>query len=244
MSQKRQVPTTVVTSSGFPDRENFIQIMSAFYLTYYKLILNLPSVILCLFCGAWSDRAGRKILVLLSSFETIVAVLFFKLSLHVNNSSGSVFVLVLVGAAVRGAIGKSAVMTMAKHSYVSDVSSDEVRTQKIGSLMSMSYFGYFAGSLLAGVILKMSGFDVIFLPVLIFSFICVIVTVLFIRESAPAIRHQSETDILDLGQAKTETNVKSRILFRWKFVQESIEVSQWNVFRKAVKIVRSSYVKV
>jgi len=46
----------------------------------YKLIINLPAVLLLLFCGAWSDRVGRKLPIILSSFGTVIAVIFFMIS--------------------------------------------------------------------------------------------------------------------------------------------------------------------
>jgi len=81
---------------------------------YYKLIINLPAVLLLLFCGAWSDRVGRKLPVILSSFGTVIAVIFFMISRVIDKWTLFLF-LVFVGAAVRGAFGKSTVMTMAMH---------------------------------------------------------------------------------------------------------------------------------
>jgi MFS family permease len=80
------------------------------------LVLNLPALLLGLFCGAWSDRVGRKIPVMLSSFGTIVAVLFYMLSLFFITSESAAFIaLLFVGAAIRGAFGKATVITMAMH---------------------------------------------------------------------------------------------------------------------------------
>lgn len=100
----------------FPDKENNVQQISAKFLAYYKLILNLPALLLAAFCGAWSDRVGRKLPIILSSFGTIVAVVFYLISLlTMNYSSWQFMVLVFIGAAVRGAFGKSTVITMAVH---------------------------------------------------------------------------------------------------------------------------------
>ena len=85
---------------------------------YYKLVINLPAVLLLLFCGAWSDRVGRKLPIILSSFGTVIAVIFFMIS-RVIDKWTLFLVLVFVGAAVRGAFGKSTVMTMAMHRSLS-----------------------------------------------------------------------------------------------------------------------------
>jgi len=66
--------------SDYPDKEDDVQATAANYLMYYKLIVNLPALLLLLFCGAWSDRVGRKLPVILSSFGTVIAVIFFMIS--------------------------------------------------------------------------------------------------------------------------------------------------------------------
>ena len=175
--------TTCFHLRHFPDREELVQKNAATYLMVYKLILNLPAIFLGLFCGAWSDKVGRKLPIMLSSFGTIVAVIVYMLSMLTDKNGLSLLPLVLVGAAIRGAFGKSAVMTMALHSYVSDISDEKSRTQKLGKLLSMNYFGYFVGSLLAGALLDVSGFDVIFCFVVVFNCLCVLLAVIFMKES-------------------------------------------------------------
>ena len=66
--------------SEYPDQEDNVQSTAANYLMYYKLIINLPALLLLLFCGAWSDHVGRKLPVILSSFGTVIAVIFFMIS--------------------------------------------------------------------------------------------------------------------------------------------------------------------
>lgn len=99
--------------------------------------------------------------------------------------------------------------------------------RKIGRLLSMNYLGYFVGSLLAGAVLEVSGLDVIFCPVVIINCLCVLVTVLFMGESASTIRHQSKSNVLGLGETTTtDGDVKSKIPFRLELVKESIEVGR------------------
>jgi len=76
--------------SEYPDQEDDVQSTAASYLMYYKLIINLPAVLLLLFCGAWSDRVGRKLPVILSAFGTVIAVIFFMIS-RVTVMSSSVW---------------------------------------------------------------------------------------------------------------------------------------------------------
>jgi len=102
--------------NAFPESEIHVQKLSAYYLAIYKLVLNLPVVFLAAFCGAWSDRIGRKLPIITSAFGTILAVVFYMSSLFMMTSGSGLFLtFVFMAAAVRGAFGRSSVMTMAVH---------------------------------------------------------------------------------------------------------------------------------
>jgi len=180
------------------DREVIIQNAAAHYMMYYKLLLNFPAMLLVLFCGAWSDRAGRKLPIILTCFGTVVAVVLYMLSIYVGgllgggNGHGHVghgavpfLPLLLIGAAVRGSFGRSAVMTMAVHSYVSDHSARERRTQKLSNLVAMSHFGYLVGSVSAGVLLDHYGFMNVFLTVTGIQTTCVLMASLTMKDEPP-----------------------------------------------------------
>ncbi len=166
-----------------PRIEDQVQEDSAKYIMAYKILLNLPAVLLGLFCGAWSDRIGRKMPVMLPCMGTIFATMLYMSSMV--SPTHAVLSLVLSGAALRGAFGKSAVVTMALHSYISDISSREDRTERLGRLLAMNFFGYFVGSLLTGAMLETYGFDVIFCVVVFINAGCVLITIFFMEESLP-----------------------------------------------------------
>ena len=111
-----------------------------------------------LFCGSWSDRIGRKIPIILPCFGCIISVILYMISMVVDSPS---MPFVLIGATINGMFGKSAVITMAVHSYASDVSDKDTRTKKISRLVSMNFFGQFVGSLLVGFMLDNVGFEAV-----------------------------------------------------------------------------------
>ena len=229
-----------------PEIEDEIQQNSAKYIMAYKILLNLPAVILGLFCGAWSDRIGRKMPVMLPCVGTIFATLLYMSS--IISQSNMVLSLVLAGAALRGAFGKSAVVTMALHSYISDISSRENRTERLGRLLSMNFFGYFVGSLITGALLDNYGFDVIFCIVVFINIGCVIITVFFMQESLPTpditpattpgsevpepdsepepspILADDTESLAPVGEQKKKWKSRLRMPFHPKHVRESLEV--------------------
>ncbi|ELT95312.1 hypothetical protein CAPTEDRAFT_201470 [Capitella teleta] len=159
-----------------------VQRSSAAYIMHYKLLLNLPAMVLVLFCGAWSDRAGRKIPVIITCFGSILAVLLYMSSTYVSPTA-PFLPLILIGAAVRGVFGRSAVMTMSLHSYVSDISDAETRTRKISRLVAMSSFGYLIGCMTAGVLIQHYGFLLVFMVVAILQTTCVLFAVTCMRDT-------------------------------------------------------------
>ena len=104
-----------------PDVEDDVQSTSAVYLMYYKLVVNVPGVLVSLFCGAWSDRIGRRPPIILTCLGTIAGVVFYVVSGRgwsqpwQTGSLKSFLCLVFVGTAVRGVFGRSAVIAMAIH---------------------------------------------------------------------------------------------------------------------------------
>lgn len=173
--------TSCSNLSSYPERENLIQVAAANYIIAYKFLMNFPAIVLGFFCGAWSDAIGRKIPVLLTLVASVLAGILYLFSMATSETEGPIIALVLLGAAVRGGFGRSAVITMALYSYVCDQSVCEKRTQNIGRLLSMNYFGYFVGSLGAGAILEISGFDVIFILVTIINVICIVIVIVFMK---------------------------------------------------------------
>lgn len=43
-----------------PELEDDIQKQSGHYLMYYRILLNVPAIVLSMFCGSYSDKYGRK----------------------------------------------------------------------------------------------------------------------------------------------------------------------------------------
>lgn len=205
------VDASCYTLQESPERENHVQDIAASYTIAYKILLNAPVVILALFCGAWSDHIGRKLPVVLACLGSIFAVLLFMLSIM---ESVPTMTLVLTGSMLRGMFGKSAVVTMALHSYITDITSKEQRTRRFGTLLGMNFFGYFAGSLLAGLILEWSSFDVIFCVVIIIYALCVFIALVCMRES-----------LSEHAQNVSNSVPPFRNPFNMKHIKESLSVA-------------------
>ena len=72
-------------------------------------------------------------------------------------------------------------------SYISDMSTKQARTHTLGQLLSMNYFGYFIGSLAAGVLLALAEFDFVFGTVILVNCAAVLTTIFCMRESVAVV---------------------------------------------------------
>ncbi|XP_064620841.1 proton-coupled folate transporter-like [Lineus longissimus] len=174
-----------------PVEESHVQQLAANYIMYYKILLNLPAIILGLFCGAWSDRVGRKLPMILPCLGSIFAVLIYMLGML---PTWKTLPFIFIGATVNGMFGKSAVIAMAVHSYATDTSTNDQRTRRLGKLLSMNFFGLFFGSLLAGCLLDVLSFNAIFCIVVGINGLATLVILIFLKESVPGIEDDRERD--------------------------------------------------
>lgn len=67
----------------------------------YRILANVPAIILSLFCGAWSDQTGRKLPMMIPSVGSILAVLLYMLSLMIKEHT---LMILMFGALVQVSI--------------------------------------------------------------------------------------------------------------------------------------------
>uniref|UniRef100_A0A2C9LYC8 Major facilitator superfamily (MFS) profile domain-containing protein n=1 Tax=Biomphalaria glabrata TaxID=6526 RepID=A0A2C9LYC8_BIOGL len=127
-----------------PGLEGPVQTRAATFLMFYRILVNIPAVVLGLFCGAWSDRTGRKLPMMIPSIGSTLAVLLYMLGIVLEEHT---LMIIMFGALIQGILGKSSVITMAVNSYISDTTFHEDRTRKLGKLLAMNFFGLFLGGL-------------------------------------------------------------------------------------------------
>ncbi len=190
-----------------PDEEDHVQELASSYIVAYRLLWNFPALFLALFCGAWTDRVGRRFSVVWPCLGTSLAVMLYLVS---TLDPMTLFPIALLGAAVRGAFGGTAIVLMGVQSYVSDISSDEGRTSRLGILLAMNYFGNVAGFSLMGALLSAFGFEVVFCVVMTLQVLCIVGALFFLADTRNLTIEYKEQ--------------KSRFLFSSSHVKDSINV--------------------
>ncbi|XP_061198268.1 proton-coupled folate transporter-like [Saccostrea echinata] len=160
--------------------QSHVQRESTTYLILHKLLTNTPALVLGMFCGAWSDKYGRKLPMALPCFGTTFAVLFYMAANMAYEGSTNLF---LCGSFVHGCFGKTAMINMAVNSYIVDVTTVEKRTKKLGILAAMQFLGMFVGSLLGGLLIDLTSVLTSYCIVSAISAVVVTMTLLCLRET-------------------------------------------------------------
>ena len=209
----------------YPEEEEHVQVTSAKYIMYFVLLYQLPTSLVGLFCGAWSDKVGRKWPTLMSPVGAVITFMCFALSTVVQ--SDMIYIpLILIGAGQYGFLGDTTAMAL--NSYVTDTSEQEERTSKISKLHAMSLFGTFAGSLLFGALLEVWTFTNIFCVLIAINGFCVFFTLAFMKNSLPPAPEEDDNDSTDDdSSAPAEDRSKSsrfEFPFHWNNVTDSLRV--------------------
>jgi len=189
------------------DIEDEVQKQATTYMIFHKLLANLPALALGMFCGAWSDRYGRKLPMVMPSLGTTFAVLFYMAANMAYDGSIAYF---LVGSVIHGCFGKTAMVNMAVNSYVVDITAMDKRTKKLGTLAAMQFIGMFIGSLFGGLMIDCTSVLTSYCCVSFMNALVVVLALVILRETVHA---EDNRDIFPC-----------RTFCRSKHVTESLQV--------------------
>ena len=190
--------------------------------------------------GRWSDVYGRKKILLVSHFGTLVAWVIFLVALYlpvddlfsVNSEILGTFVLTLpiailfLARAIDGLTGGNVSVANA---YVGDISSDENRSRNFGKMGMASNLGFVIGPALAGILGATAYGEVLpVLVALILSLVVLVVIIFALKESKSSIVTQiPEKDNVgkvfafeckECYKAANPTRLKLRDVFQLKYI--------------------------
>lgn len=107
--------------------QQFVQGRAALVMTFFNACACVPAIFMVLFWGAYSDRVGRKVPILLALFGQIVkfVVMIITMTFRAN------LYLILVAAVVDGIFGGASTVAMSCMAYISDTSTPKDRTIRL-----------------------------------------------------------------------------------------------------------------
>ncbi|XP_066939775.1 proton-coupled folate transporter-like [Macrobrachium rosenbergii] len=192
----------------YPEASVEVQRKYSVFALYNGIIAAALPLFFILFMGAWSDKYGRKVPLVAVQIGHLLHAGGYLLASLESTWPAEFFLLVTLLDTLGG--GAVSFLTVA-NSYISDVSSKESRTSRVGLVNGIWFLGGPAGTILGTYIYSKGGYHPLFATSLVFSFMAVIYIIAFLPEShGPFLskaRDEAPHQRAVLAERKSETAV-------------------------------------
>ena len=121
---------------------------------YSSILSAIPGMILALFIGPWSDRNGRKPIMIIPMIGYILSTIFTLINIYFRQWPANYLLI----NGVWGITGGFVVFLIGMYSYIADITSVRARTTRIGVLDIFLFGGVPAGNFLSAYVFKYSGY--------------------------------------------------------------------------------------
>ncbi|XP_047495386.1 proton-coupled folate transporter-like isoform X1 [Penaeus chinensis] len=181
--------------SHYPEENLKLQQSFSMFGMYNGIIMAFIPLFFILFMGAWSDKYGRKVPLVIA----IIGHFCWAAGYLVNSWMPEWPVEYILVAALMDSLGGGNVSFLtAANAYISDVTSEETRTSRVGFANSIWFLGGPIGTLLGTYIYKYGGYQILF-GTSVLMYIVSLVYLFFLPESHGPFRKIKTTE-------KTEAN--------------------------------------
>nr|CAH0103279.1 unnamed protein product [Daphnia galeata] len=158
---------------------------------YGSLIENVPSIILVLFLGPWSERNGRKLPMIIPLIGHICSVSMYILNYYFTSWPAEY---ILFASLPCGLFGGTATLLMALNSYIADITTTQSRTSRISIMYGCMAISYPIANFISIYIYSYGGFFAIWGTSLGLGVITLCYIIFFIKDSRG---HESEEDQIE-----------------------------------------------
>ncbi len=175
-----------------PDIENSVQETSGHIITCFRLFWGSPGLLVLPFYGAWIDQIGGKFAIVLPSLGAILAILCYLLS---TIKDVHFVPLIMIGSFLKSLSGGASVVMLAVLSYISDISTETVRTSRIGIILSINSLGNVIGYGLLGILFDVFDFGTVFCVVMTLESVCLL-GALFLFQDVKSRKREGKNSIV------------------------------------------------
>jgi len=156
-----------------------VQKQSSMWILMSTVALVIPSILIAIYLGSWSDRFGRKWPVVFPPFGGILACMVYTvLSFRQETPVGWI----CLASFLSGLSGGFVSCIMSCMTYVAAVSSQENRTVRISRLEAMIFLGGTVGPFLSGSMLQITGHGYAFLYMMAAYAVAFFYAIIFVKE--------------------------------------------------------------
>ncbi|XP_076304916.1 lysosomal proton-coupled steroid conjugate and bile acid symporter SLC46A3-like [Tachypleus tridentatus] len=170
-----------------------VQEQTNIWIQYYNLVLYTMAIISTLYIGSWSDKFSKKFSLLIPPIGSTLAC--------INLVVISCFILkfplplLLISGTISGLCGGTVTMITITFSYLSSITTTEMRTKRMAFLEAMLFTGGTAGFYVGGALLKVVGFAYAFILEICLHVVVILHILFFIDDLKPQISRDSERPV-------------------------------------------------
>jgi MFS family permease len=176
-----------LTDISDSDNANVVEVQKvvAEYESTLNLVATLPRVTFTLLAGPWSDRHGRKLLILVPIFGQAITALTYILNVkYFNQLPFEALYMELINELS----GNFVVYYLGIYSYMADITSFDVRTSRLGILDGTDYISTMLGTYISGPVFENLGYFAVFSASLVLAVCGVLYVWILVAESKSKVR--------------------------------------------------------
>ncbi|XP_050727481.1 proton-coupled folate transporter-like isoform X2 [Eriocheir sinensis] len=210
--------------SNHPDENIAMQQYFSVFGMYNGIIMAFLPLFFILFMGAWSDKYGRKVPLYIATLGHFCWAAGYLVNSWVSHWPVEY---ILVAALMDSLGGGTVSFLTAANAYISDVTSEESRTTRVGLANSIWFLGGPIGTLLGTYIYMYGGYQILFGTAVVLH--CISLTYLFFlpESHGPFAKHKSKK-----SQDQSDEAQQIRLSFKKpsEIAEDSSKISIWRMF--------------
>ena len=176
-----------------------------------------PSLFVALFLGAWSDRVGRKKVMSVPIFGSVVESIIILVVIHWKLP----LLTLLLAGFINGCCGFFPTFILSVFSYIADVTEESQRAFRLGVLEAIAFVSGMLSHLTSGWFINKAGYRVPYLLIFALHTSSLLYVTLILPESRDKLQmEQSETSLLSLDHIRAIISIftrpRSDVNARWR----------------------------
>ena len=187
-----------VDSYAFRQSKNIVQAEASIVHLGIVLSASVPSIFMALLLGAWSDKVGRKIIMILPIIGGLVDTIFILITMYTNLP----VYLLFVGSFVNGFCGFFTTMILAVFSYVADITEESRRALRLGILEAIAFISGMISHLTSGWWIKHLGFKSPYWLILTLHSCNLLYVIFVLPETVKQPEKKTVKDLFDKGHIR------------------------------------------
>lgn len=177
--------------NDYDSEQTQVQIVVSTLELYSILLSSIPCIFVSMMLGAWSDKNGRKPILIIPSFGGLLCQVVYILNVYFPHLRAEY----LMFSNLYSLFGGYTAQMMATYSYLAETTSPSTRTTRIAIFHVLSSIGYTIGNFLSPYLYQGWGFYGTFGSTLVIAVISMLFLLVFIKEPG-----RTETETLDRRQ--------------------------------------------